>query len=152
MSKIDNMTEKQPPSYPLRMPQELRERLAEVAKESGRSMNAEIVARLQESFHVHGSGSASMRITAKGEGNVTPIASSADQIADKVAERLDRMIVPFGEQALQGYMEILERHSKERHRKWWMEQFGYDPETPPVAQHGGAPVKSTNAKRSIKKT
>lgn len=50
MSKIDNMTEKQPPSYPLRMPQELRERLAEVAKKSGRSMNAEIVARLEESF------------------------------------------------------------------------------------------------------
>lgn len=50
MSKIDNMTEKQPPSYPLRMPQELRERLAEVAKESGRSMNAEIVARLEGSL------------------------------------------------------------------------------------------------------
>jgi predicted DNA-binding protein len=50
MSKIDNMTEKQPPSYPLRMPQELRERLAEVAKKSGRSMNAEIVARLEESL------------------------------------------------------------------------------------------------------
>lgn len=44
------MTEKQPPSYPLRMPQELRERLAEVAKVSGRSMNAEIVARLEASF------------------------------------------------------------------------------------------------------
>ena len=50
MSKICNMTEKQPPSYPLRMPQELRERLTEVAKANNRSMNAEIVARLEESF------------------------------------------------------------------------------------------------------
>lgn len=40
------MLEKQLPSYPLRMPQELREQLAEVAKNNGRSMNAEIVARL----------------------------------------------------------------------------------------------------------
>lgn len=140
------------PQMKIRLPADLKDQIEAASKNSGRSMNAEIVARLQESFHVLGTGSASMRMTAEGEGNATPIASSADQIADKVAERLDRMIVPFGEQALQGYMEILERHSKERHRKWWMEQFGYDPETPPVAQHGGAPVKSTNAKRSIKKT
>lgn len=44
------MTEKQPPSYPLRMPQELRERLTEAAKANNRSMNAEIVARLEGSF------------------------------------------------------------------------------------------------------
>lgn len=44
------MTEKQPPSYPLRMPQELREQLTAVAKANNRSMNAEIVARLEESF------------------------------------------------------------------------------------------------------
>jgi hypothetical protein len=37
-------------SYPLRMPDELRERLREAAEESGRSTNAEIVARLQASF------------------------------------------------------------------------------------------------------
>lgn len=45
------MTEKQPPSYPLRMPQELRERLTEAAKANNRSMNAEIVARLESSFN-----------------------------------------------------------------------------------------------------
>lgn len=44
------MTEKQPPSYPLRMPQELRDQLTDAAKASGRSVNAEIVARLQDSF------------------------------------------------------------------------------------------------------
>jgi len=40
----------QTPSYPLRMPDELRRRLEEAAEESGRSVNAEIVARLQQSF------------------------------------------------------------------------------------------------------
>jgi hypothetical protein len=36
--------------YPLRMPAELREALEETAKSNGRSVNAEIVARLQESL------------------------------------------------------------------------------------------------------
>lgn len=36
--------------YPLRMPPELRDNLKEAAKENRRSMNAEIVARLQQSF------------------------------------------------------------------------------------------------------
>ncbi len=37
-------------SYPLRMEQELRELLEEAAKENGRSMNAEIIHRLEQSF------------------------------------------------------------------------------------------------------
>lgn len=40
----------QAPSYPLRMPPELKERVANAAKASGRSMHAEVVARLQQSF------------------------------------------------------------------------------------------------------
>lgn len=140
------------PQMKIRLPADLKDQIETASKNSGRSMNAEIVARLQESFHVKGAGTASMRMTAEGEGRANSGTSSADQIADKVAERLDRMILPFGEQALQQYMETLERHSKERHRKWWMEQFGYDPETPPVQQHGGAPIKSTNAKRILKKS
>lgn len=38
-------------SYPLRMPTELRQRLEEAADASGRSMNAEIVTRLEQSLH-----------------------------------------------------------------------------------------------------
>jgi hypothetical protein len=46
------MSEKpqQPPSYPLRMPQDLREQLAESAKKNNRSVNAEIIFRLESSF------------------------------------------------------------------------------------------------------
>jgi hypothetical protein len=40
----------QAPSYPLRMPTELREQMEKAALAAGRSMNAEIVARLQQSF------------------------------------------------------------------------------------------------------
>lgn len=40
----------QDPSYPLRMPKDLRALLEEAAATSGRSVNAEIVARLRQSF------------------------------------------------------------------------------------------------------
>ena len=36
--------------YPLRMEQELRDRIAEAAKNNNRSMNAEIVSRLEQTF------------------------------------------------------------------------------------------------------
>lgn len=42
----------QAPSYPLRMPPELKERMAESAKLSGRSLHAEIITRLQQSFNL----------------------------------------------------------------------------------------------------
>lgn len=38
------------PQYKLRMPPELRDKLKQAAKDNHRSMNAEIVARLQASF------------------------------------------------------------------------------------------------------
>lgn len=44
------MEPKQQPPYPLRMPQELRDRITEEAKTAMRSVNAEIVSRLQASF------------------------------------------------------------------------------------------------------
>lgn len=37
-------------AYPLRLSEELKERVAAAAKEAGRSLNAEIAARLQQSF------------------------------------------------------------------------------------------------------
>jgi hypothetical protein len=38
-------------AYNLRLPQELKDKIAESAKELNRSMNADIVARLEESFN-----------------------------------------------------------------------------------------------------
>ena len=50
------MTDKpqQPPSYPLRMPQVLRDQLAESAKKNNRSVNAEIISRLETSLTAGG--------------------------------------------------------------------------------------------------
>lgn len=50
-SGMDNRIE---PQYKLRMPAELRDKLKKAAKENHRSMNAEMVARLQESFEMGG--------------------------------------------------------------------------------------------------
>lgn len=48
------MTEKkQQTAYPLRMPTELREHLTESARDNNRSLNAEIIARLEESYFHH---------------------------------------------------------------------------------------------------
>ncbi len=41
---------KQPTAYPLRMPEELREALAERARANGRSLNAEILVTLEQSL------------------------------------------------------------------------------------------------------
>ena len=41
-------------AYNLRLPQELKDKIAESAKELNRSMNADIVARLEESFEQKG--------------------------------------------------------------------------------------------------
>ena len=46
----DNVLNMQQKSYPLRMPDEMREQLQALADESGRSLNAEIIARLEPSL------------------------------------------------------------------------------------------------------
>lgn len=49
-SIIRGMTIQTDPQYKLRMPPELRDKLKAAAEDNHRSMNAEIIARLQESF------------------------------------------------------------------------------------------------------
>lgn len=71
------MSEKQQQtSYPLRMPSELREQLEQLATQSKRSLNAEIVARLEESV----------------VGN-----HQAEQIADLVAQKLKNELARISE-------------------------------------------------------
>jgi plasmid stability protein len=52
---MDMTISKQQNSFPLRMPEEMRKRLEERAKENGRSMTAEIVAMLQQVLDSEGS-------------------------------------------------------------------------------------------------
>jgi len=44
------MEEKRPAPFPLRMPEEMRNSLEGHAKQNGRSLNAEIIHRLEQSF------------------------------------------------------------------------------------------------------
>lgn len=70
--------EKQPAAeadkFIIRLPEGMRERIAEAAKANQRSMNAEIVARLQVSFEV--------------PGGPPDLDAFADQLAEKLAKRL----------------------------------------------------------------
>ena len=52
----DNVLNMQQKSYPLRMPDEMREQLQAMADESGRSLNAEIVYHLQQSLDEYRAG------------------------------------------------------------------------------------------------
>lgn len=149
MSKIHNMTEKQSPSYPLRMPQELREQLAEVAKANGRSMNAEIIAMLQGSLEIKHPDRIAVD-TAQGIKVYAPESElpSADDIAEKVIDRLKK---PVDIALTESLLNLLERR-EQRFREHWIKEFGYDPEQPALPQHGGPPAKSPNARKRITRT
>ena len=69
-----NAPAKQQNSYPLRMPEELRARLEEMARANGRSMNSEIVAILQRAA----------------DGSTAP--PDMDQFVDQLAEKLAKKL------------------------------------------------------------
>ena len=63
----------QPVPYPLRMPEELRDRLTERSRASGRSLNAEIIGILQD---------------AVAEQPLAPAGFNVDALADVIADRV----------------------------------------------------------------
>ena len=66
---------KQPTAYPLRMPEDLREALAERARANGRSLNAEILVTLEQSLSAAELGQ-----------------KTADQLIDELARRFGAQI------------------------------------------------------------
>lgn len=98
--------------FGLRMLPELKEQIESAAKASGRSMNAEIVARLQASFE----SQASMSMTTIHKNVVETVSAqpTADEIADKVAEKLSGgMIQPFSLDSLRQKYLLPEESSPE---------------------------------------
>lgn len=67
----------QPIPYPLRMPEELRDRLTERSRASGRSLNAEIIGILQDAVSGQPLGPAGFNVD-----------TLAEAIADRVAAKL----------------------------------------------------------------
>lgn len=55
------------PSYPLRLPREIRLRLSDEAARNGRTLNAEILARVQQSLQAVGLGAPAERTAAFSE-------------------------------------------------------------------------------------
>lgn len=127
----------------LRVPPELHAQIHASAKANNRTFNAEIVARLSDSFKTYSDSEAHIQGTASVDAQTD---AAADAFAEKVAKRLNNKI-PLDTAVLDRYMEILEQSSRERQRNWWIKEFGYDPEAPRVPQHGGAPTLSPNAKQ-----
>lgn len=130
------------PQMKIRLPADLKDQIEAASKNSGRSMNAEIVARLEASFHLYGSGAASMQLIGEHQSQPT-----ADDIADKVVERISRqkqLVV------LDSFTKDLEQRVADRFREHWQREFGYDPNTPQAPQHGGPPKKSQNARKPLK--
>lgn len=69
-----NLMKKQIPSYPLRMPSDIKELLKSVAKENGRSLHSEIMLRLYASTDLS-----------------PPLSNSVSEI-EEIAERVARRI------------------------------------------------------------
>jgi hypothetical protein len=69
------MSSQQPTPYPLRMPEELRARLEDIARNNRRSLQAEIIALLEEALSARSSG----------KGDVDAL---AENIAERVAAKL----------------------------------------------------------------
>lgn len=133
------------PTIYMRLPQELKDALDAAAAENKRSLTAEVVARLELSFKVYAEADSHMARTSNAEVN-------ADAIADKVADRLaERMLVPPMSEEMSRFIRELYLDSNQKHSEAFKEQFGFDPRAPQVQQHGGAPVKSRNAKLPFKK-
>lgn len=83
---MNAMSEKpQPPSYPLRMPGHLRERVEKAAELNKRSLNAEILARLEESLTAEQIASGS-----EAEKRLSAQFSSLMSEFQKLKEKLDK--------------------------------------------------------------
>jgi tRNA 2-selenouridine synthase SelU len=79
------------PQYKLRIPQDLKDRIEQAAKLSGRSMNAEIVKRLQGSYQTDAQGQASAASLQCAEPSATYSLSKGIQALERMEKRLERI-------------------------------------------------------------
>lgn len=81
------------PDYKLRLPQELKDRIARAADDNNRSMNAEMVARLDASF--------------RGTDQSAPPASELETLAEQV-RALERKLNAIPADQLQAFTELMQ--------------------------------------------
>lgn len=124
----------------VRMPDGMREQLKVAAKSNNRTMNAEIVARLQSSFQTDESEQREFeawREVARRE---------------RIEASAPTMTMPLDtEGALKEYagrIEALMAAREDRMREWWMKEFGYDPQAPQIKREPSkGPTRSPNARK-----
>lgn len=130
----------------VRMPDGMRQQLKEAAKANNRTMNAEIVARLLQSFEM------AKAIEQMAFEHGFKEATLEDELASLNQRHSQKMVMPFdAEGALKRYQEHLDKvlaQRDERLRSWWEREFGYDPEAPQIKREPNkGPTRSSNAKK-----
>lgn len=120
-----------------RLPYPLYEKLKAVAEQSNRSLNAEIVARLQSSFQRDESEEREFQAWRE----VTRLERQVTQSPSDTSASL--------QQALSEHMERIESMMAKRDdrlREWWIKEFGYDPQAPQIKRAANkGPTRSANA-------
>lgn len=103
------MEPKQQPPYPVRMPPELREELEKSAAANSRSLNAEVVSRLQASID----GAAGLRLPDETLGRLKKAAKKSGRTLE--SELYDRMLVSLADMppAEKRLRELLEKEGRE---------------------------------------
>ncbi len=81
--------------FMLRFPEGMRATIKEAAEKNGRTMNAEIVARLQSSFAPGGHGQAVIRLSAHGEGGADAGAASLARTVDESLKKMQAATAEF---------------------------------------------------------
>lgn len=86
-------------AYPLRLPEELKAQVAESAKAHGRSMNAEIIARIQQSFEPHAGDEALRRQLEENTASLHRLENSTLLVHEMLSMLLTKNLDPELEQS-----------------------------------------------------
>lgn len=129
--------------YIVRFPDGMRDQLKGAAKINNRTMNAEIVARLQASMATDGA----IEQQAFERGFETTVLKREIERLSKLLEQRTTVVQPLGADYLQYLDEVLAKRD-EKMRSWWEREFGYDPQAPRVErQQNKGPAPSSNARK-----
>lgn len=128
--------------FMLRLPDGMRDTLKEQAKTNNRTLNAEIVARLE----------ASLSTEVK---NLPALASDPPLGSEAFAELLARKIAKVMPSpdflAYEQFQKQMEQMAFEKFRDQWKLEFGFDPGADPIARESNkGPERSKNTKRPLK--
>ena len=123
----------------LRLPPDVHAKIHEAASATGRSYNAEIVARLQSSFQTDESEQREFEAWRE----VARLEGQAKEPAGNSTTGMERALKDY-----MGRLEEIMAKRDDRLREWWMREFGYDPQAPQIERPASrGPTRSPNARK-----